>query len=86
MTLSEAQQKRLNDLAIGKIVTGQISIDDQIAAIRKQLVAVSEAMKVPPDPDFKALEDVVASEKAKKETKETPAKSKKTAKKSKWSL
>ena len=83
MTLSEAQQKRLNDLAIGKIVTGQISIDDQIAAIRKQLVAVSEAMKVPPDPDFKALEDLVTSEKAKKEKKEKPAKAKKTAKKAK---
>ncbi|MDD4483960.1 MAG: hypothetical protein PHD55_06305 [Methanoregula sp.] len=67
MTLSEAQQKRLNDLAIGKIVTGQISIDDQIAALRKQITALSEAAKVPLEADFKSLEDLVASEKAKKE-------------------
>ena len=84
MTLSEAQQKRLNDLAIGKIVTGQISIDDQIAALRKQIGALSEAAKVPLDVDFKALEDLVTAEKEKKEKKAEPAKStKKTAKKSK---
>jgi hypothetical protein len=69
MTLTEAQQKRLNDLAIGKIVTGQISIDDQIAALRKQITALSEAAKVPIDPDFQALDELVASEKAKKEKK-----------------
>jgi hypothetical protein len=67
MTLSEAQQKRLNDLAIGKIVTGQIPVDDQIAALRKQIAALSEAAKVAFDPDFQALEDLVESEKAKKE-------------------
>lgn len=83
MTLSEAQQKRLNDLAIGKIVTGQISIDDQIAAIRKQVGALSEAAKVPLDADFQALDELVASEKAKKEKKSAPDKAKKTAKKSK---
>ena len=69
MTLSEAQQKRLNDLAIGKIVTGKISVDDQIAALRKQIGALSEAAKVPLDADFRALEDLVESEKAKKEKK-----------------
>lgn len=83
MTLSEAQQKRLNDLAIGKIVTGQISIDDQIAALRKQIAALSEAVKVPLDADFQALDELVASEKAKKEKKSAPDKAKKTAKKSK---
>ncbi|MFA5409778.1 MAG: hypothetical protein WC343_13485 [Bacilli bacterium] len=67
MTLTEAQQKRLNDLAIGKIVTGKISIDAQIAALRKQITALSEAAKVPLDADFKALEDLVTSKKAKKE-------------------
>ena len=84
MTLSEAQQKRLNDLAIGKIVTGQISIDDQIAALRKQITALSKAAKVPLDADFQALDELVASEKAKKEKKvETVKPAKKTAKKSK---
>lgn len=80
MTLSEAQQKRLNDLAIGKIVTGQISIDDQIAAIRKQVGALSEAAKVPLDKDFQALEDLVEAEKAKKEKKVVVKVSKKTIK------
>ena len=84
MTLTETQQKKLNDLAIGKIVTGKISVDDQIAALRKQIGALSEAAKVPLDADFQALEDLVESEKAKKEKKAEPAKStKKTAKKSK---
>jgi len=84
MTLTEAQQKKLNDLAIGKIVSGQISVDAQIAALRKQIAALSEAAKVAFDPDFQALEDLVESEKAKKEKKAEPAKStKKTAKKSK---
>jgi hypothetical protein len=69
MTLTEAQQKRLNDLAIGKIVTGKISVDDQIAALRKQIGALSEAAKVPLDTDFQALDELVASEKAKKEKK-----------------
>ena len=84
MTLTEAQQKKLNDLAIGKIVTCKISVDDQIAAIRSQVAAISAAMKVPLAADFKALEDLVAAEKAKKEKKAEPAKStKKTTKKSK---
>ena len=69
MTLSEAQQKRLNDLAIGKIVTGKMPLDDQIAALRKQIAALSKAAKVPLDKDFQALEDLVAAEKAKKEKK-----------------
>ena len=84
MALTEAQKKKLDDLGIGKSVTGQIGYDDQIAAIRKQVVALSEALKVPLDADFQALEDLVANEKAKKEKKETPAKAKaKATKKSK---
>lgn len=69
MTLSEAQTKKINDLGIGKNVTSKISVDDQIAAIRKQLILVSEAVKVPLDKDFQALEDLVAAEKKKKEKK-----------------
>lgn len=81
MTLSEAQTKKINDLGIGKNVTSKIPVDDQIAAIRKQLILVSEAVKVPLDKDFQALEDLVAAEKKKKEKKAEPAKE--TAKKSK---
>ena len=81
MSLDEAQKKKLRDVAIGDIVNGKIPIVDQLAAIRKQLAIVSEALKVPFDDDFKALEDLVAAE---KEKKETPAKPKaKATKKSK---
>ena len=76
MTLTEAQKKKLDDLGIGKSVTGQIGYDNQIAALRKQVVALSEALKVPLDPDFRALEELVASEKAKKEEKKATAKAK----------
>ena len=69
MTLSEAQTKKINDLGIGKNVTSKIPVDDQIAAIRKQLILVSEAVKVSLDKDFQALEDLVAAEKKKKEKK-----------------
>ena len=82
MTLTEAQQKKLIDLAIGDIVTSQIHVSDQIAALRKQIAALSEAAKVPLEADFKALEDLVASEKAKNEKVETIKPTKKTVKKS----
>jgi hypothetical protein len=84
MTLSEAQTKKINDIGIGKNVNSKLPLEAQIAAIRKQLILVSEAVKVPLEADFKALEDLVAAEKAKKEKKAEPAKStKKTTKKSK---
>jgi hypothetical protein len=84
MTLTEAQQKKIIDRGIGDNITSQKNIYDQIAAIREQVAAISAAMKVPLEADFKALEDLVAAEKAKKEKKAEPAKStKKTTKKSK---
>ena len=69
MTLTEAQQKKIIDRGIGDNITSQKNIYDQIAAIREQVAAISAAMKVPLEADFKALEDLVASEKAKKEKK-----------------
>ncbi len=81
MTLTEAQQKKIIDRGIGDNIISQKNIYDQIAAIREQVAAISDAMKVPLEADFKALEDLVASEKAKKKKKAEPAK--KTAKKSK---
>ena len=68
MSLSDAQKKRLDDVAIGDNITSQKNIYDQIAALRKQIAALSEAAKVPLEADFKALEDLVASEKEKVET------------------
>ena len=69
MTLTEAKTKQINDLGIGKNVTCQISVDAQIAALRKQLLLVSAALEIPLDKDFQALDDLVESEKAKKEKK-----------------
>lgn len=84
MTLTDDRKKLLSDLALGKIISGKMNWDAQFAALRKQLILVSEALKVPLDPDFQALEDLVASEKAKKEKKvETVKPAKKTTKKSK---
>ena len=69
MTLTEAQQKKIIDRGIGDNITSQKNIYDQIAAIREQVAAISDAMKVPLEADFKVLEDLVAAEKEKKEKK-----------------
>ena len=74
--LNDSQKKKIRDVAIGHVVDSKLSIEDQIAAIRKQLVALSEALKVPLAPDFQALEDLVASEKAKKEEMKATTKAK----------
>ena len=84
MPLNEGQKKRLSDIARGKGVNSKISLEDQIAALRKQIIALSTAAKVPLCANFKVLVDLVESEKAKKEKKvETVKPAKKTAKKSK---
>jgi len=72
--LNDSQKKKIRDVAIGHVVDSKLSIEDQIAAIRKQVVALSEALKVPRDADFQALVDLVASEKAKKEEKKATTK------------
>ena len=79
MTLTEVQQKKIIDRGIGDNITSQKNIYDQIAAIREQVAAISAAMKVPLEADFKALEDLVASEKAKKEKKVETVKPKKAS-------
>jgi len=61
--LSDAQKKKIHDVAIGHNVNSKLSIEDQIAAIRKQVAAISKVLKVPLEPDFKSLEDLVAAEK-----------------------
>jgi len=63
MSLSDAQKKKIRDVAIGHVVDSKLSIEDQIAAIRKQVAAISKELKVPLDPDFRALEDLVAAKK-----------------------
>ena len=78
MALTEAQKKNLSDLAVGKTVTIQISYDNQIAALRKQVTVLSEASKVPLVDEMVVLEDVVANAKKPKDDK---PKAKATAKK-----
>lgn len=81
MTLTEARQKKLVDLAIGKNVNSGLPIEAQIGALREQIAALSEAAKVPLCENFKVLVDLVEAEKAKKEKKAETGK--KTTKKSK---
>jgi len=70
MSLSDAQKKKIRDVAIGHVVDSKLPVEDQIAAIRKQVVAISEVLKVPLEPDFKLLEDLVAVEKGDRNSKE----------------
>jgi hypothetical protein len=64
--LTDAQKKRIGDIASGKGVNSKIPIEDQIAALRKQVIALSTAAKVPLVAELVSLEAVVASEKNKK--------------------
>jgi len=61
--LSDAQKKKIRDVAIGHNVNSKLSIEDQIAALRKQVAAISKELKVPLDADFKILEDLVVAKK-----------------------
>lgn len=64
--LTEQQKKQLQDLALGKSINQRKSVEDQIAALRKQVVALSDAAKVPLVGELQELENIVAEEKAKK--------------------
>jgi hypothetical protein len=66
LTLTEAQKKKIGDIASGKSINSKISIEDQIAVLRKQVIVLSTAAKVPLVSDLIVLETVVAEEKAKK--------------------
>ncbi len=66
MTLSETQKKSLEDIALGKSINGRKSIEGQIAALRKQIIAISEVAKVPLVDELQELEDIISEEKAKK--------------------
>lgn len=59
--LSDDQKKGLRDLALGKVINQSMTIEDQIAAIRKQVQAISESTKTPLVDDFEKLVDVVNS-------------------------
>ena len=63
--LTEPQKKRISDRALGDSISQAMNIHDQVAAIRKQVVALSEAAKVPLVPELTSLEKVVSDKKAK---------------------
>jgi hypothetical protein len=66
LSLTDAQKKRISDIATGKSVNSKIAVEDQIAALRKQVIALSTAAKVPLVQELITLEAVVDEEKAKK--------------------
>jgi len=68
--LNDDQKKKIQDIAIGQNVDSKISTEDQIAAIRKQLVAICKVLKIDLDSDFALLENIVEDAKKPKETKE----------------
>lgn len=65
MPLTDAQKKKISDAAIGASVTSKIAINDQIAALRKQVAALSTSAKVPLVEEMVALEAIVSMEKSK---------------------
>jgi hypothetical protein len=65
--LSDEKKKLLSDLAIGKNVTSSMTMDEQVAAIRKQVDLILVAYpKSEIDLDYKRLSEVVAAEEVKK--------------------
>jgi hypothetical protein len=64
--LTDAQKKRIEDLALGEAITSQVSVHDQVAALRKQVLALSTAGKVKLVDEMMALETTVSDEKAKR--------------------
>jgi hypothetical protein len=66
LTLTDAQKKRIEDLALGEAITSQVSVHDQVAALRKQVVALSTSGKVALVDEMTALEATVSDEKAKR--------------------
>ena len=67
--LTDTKKKVLSDLAIGKNVTSTMSVDDQVAALRKQMDLVLAAnSKVEIDADYKTLSELVEKEKKEKKT------------------
>lgn len=69
IALTDIQKASLKDLALGKSITSQLSVDAQIAAIREQLDLVLAAnSKVTLCENYKALTTLVEKEKSKKES------------------
>jgi len=65
--LSEEKKKEISDIAKGQSINSAMSIEAQIAAIRKQIdVILADNPKTPIDPDYKKLSEIVGkSEKPK---------------------
>ncbi len=50
------------DKGTGEAIRSRISIEDELAALREQIAAISDAGKVPFTPKFQALCDLVGEE------------------------
>ena len=68
--LTEEKKKVLSDVASGKNITSSMTIDEQVAAIRKQMDNVlASNSKIVVDADYKTLSELVAKEKKRKVSK-----------------
>ncbi len=65
--LTDADKKKISDVASGKNINFSISPEDQFAAIRKQIDLILAANpKIPIDADYKKFSEIVGAEKDKK--------------------
>jgi hypothetical protein len=69
LTLTDAQKIRIDNIACGKSIDSRIATEDQIAALREQVILLSTATKTKLGEKMTQLETVVAEEKSKKEKK-----------------
>lgn len=75
MALTDAQKKTLSDLATGHTINSKVSMEDQIAALRKQIdIILAANPKITVDPDYKAFSTIVETEIGKKKTTEEVSK------------
>ena len=57
--LTDADKERIKSIATGHVINSTISIEDQIAAIREQLMELSIATNTQITPKFKKFNDEV---------------------------
>lgn len=67
--ISEERKKKMDDMALGDAITKNLDVYTQIGILRKQVIAISIALKVPLVDEMTAFEAVVSTEKEKREAK-----------------
>lgn len=61
--IDSEREKLLRDLGVGQVVNATMTPEEQIGAIRKQVLKISVALGIELDTDFAALEAAVEAAK-----------------------